>query len=87
MRAEKANNQIKQHVQLDISRCEQENINTTTTLFYPQGDHDIAKAESSRLPGLAAGTGRRGRGQVGLSTQLSRRIPQTISDMVLAKAT
>ena len=36
----------------------------TTTLLHPQGDYDLAKAESSRLPGLAAGTGRRGRGHL-----------------------
>ena len=36
----------------------------TTTLLHPQGDYDLAKAESSRLPGLAAGTERRGRGHL-----------------------
>ena len=39
-------------------------VKMTTTLLLPQGDYDIAKVESSRSPGLAAGTGRRGSGHL-----------------------
>ena len=45
-------------------------VNMTTTLLHPQGDYDIAKVETSRSHGLAAGTGRRGRGHLDSSLGL-----------------